>query len=151
MTASAAPALAIAAQARAADGSSPLSAAHETVLTTVSVRGLEVQADIGVNMEEIGRRQPLIIAATLTIRPVRADRLDATIDYREVVGHAEALAAERTELIEQFARRLAEACLRHPAVLEADIQIQKPAALPQGMAGTRVVLKRRTGSLTAPV
>lgn len=38
------------------------------------------------------------------------------------------------------ARRLAEACLDHPAVIEADVLIEKPEALAGGVASARVVV-----------
>jgi dihydroneopterin aldolase len=103
------------------------------------VRDLRVQADIGVNADEIGRRQPLIIHAELRARSVDADELKATFDYRELLRHAETLAAERISLIETFARRLAEACLHDPAIIRAEIRIEKPAALSNGVAGVTVI------------
>ena len=109
--------------------------------TTIVVRDLEVQADIGVNMEEIGRRQPLVIHAELRLRVADADELAATFDYRELVRHAEALATERIALIETYARRLAGRCLEHPQVVRAEIAVDKPWALPTGLAGVRVVIE----------
>jgi dihydroneopterin aldolase len=100
-------------------------------------------ADIGINPDEFGRRQPLAIQAELKVRQVAADRIESTFDYREIVRHAEALAEERIALIETFARRLAEACLQDPSVMMAEIVIDKPAALPNGLAGVRVVLERQ--------
>lgn len=119
-------------------GAPAVPAAH----TTIRVRDLEVLADIGINADELGRRQPLIIHAELRLSAIGEDRIDATFDYREIVGRAEALAAERIALIETFARRLAEACLDDAAVLSVDISIDKPEALPNGLAGVRVSLAR---------
>jgi dihydroneopterin aldolase len=109
--------------------------------TTIVVRGVEVQADIGINAEEIGRRQPLIIHAELRVRAPAADEIESTFDYRTLVQHAEALASRRMSLIETFAHRLARACLDHPAVLGAQIAVDKPAALQNGLAGVRVTLE----------
>ena len=117
--------------------------AEATVLvarTCVRVRDLTVMADIGINPDEFGRRQPLVIQAEIEVREVAADRIESTFDYREVVRRAEALAGERIALIETFARRLAEACLQDPAVTQAEIVVDKPAALSNGLAGVRVVL-----------
>ncbi len=119
-----------------------LAQAPVVTLATVMVRDLTVQADIGCNMDEVGRRQPLILEVKLTVEPPAEDRLGATIDYRDVVRLAEGLAAERIELIETFARRLAAACLEHGAVVEADVTIAKPRALPNALAMTRAVLRR---------
>jgi hypothetical protein len=41
---------------------------------------------------------------------------------------------------------LAEACLLHPAVIEADVLVEKPGALADGVAGARVVLTKVTRS-----
>ena len=109
--------------------------------TTIVVRGVEVQADIGVNAEEIGRRQPLIIHAELRVREPGADELESTFDYRDLVQHAEMLASLRMSLIETFAHRLARVCLEHPAVLRVEIAVDKPAALQNGLAGVRVTLE----------
>ena len=110
--------------------------------TSVLVRGLEVRADIGVNAEEIGRLQPLLIHAELLLRGDEDDDLAATFDYRELVRHAEALARERIALIETFAKRLARQCLEHPAVVRAEITVDKPEALASGLAGARVLLEK---------
>jgi dihydroneopterin aldolase len=110
--------------------------------TSILVRGLEVQADIGVNADEIGRRQPLIIHGELELRGTGSDRLDATFDYCQLVDEAKALANQRIALIETFARRLAHACMDHPAVVRAEITVEKPEALADGLAGTRVLLER---------
>jgi dihydroneopterin aldolase len=109
--------------------------------TTIVVRNVEVQADIGINAEEIGRRQPLIIHAELRVRAPGADEIESTFDYRSLVQHAEALASRRMSLIETFAHRLARICLQHPAVLWVEIAVDKPAALQNGLAGVRVTLE----------
>ena len=116
-------------------------AARRTEQTTICVRDVRVEADIGVNADEIGRRQPLVIHAELRLRSAALDDLAATFDYCELLRHAEALAGERIGLIETYARRLAGRCLDHPAVVRAEICVDKPAALANGIAGVRVVLE----------
>ncbi|HEX7759339.1 MAG TPA: dihydroneopterin aldolase [Caulobacteraceae bacterium] len=106
------------------------------------VRDLSVTADIGVHAHEVGRPQSLIVNVTLRVRPPASDQLAETIDYTDVVSAAQSLANQRIGLIESFAHRLATACLRHPAVEEADVLIEKPGALADGLAGARVVLER---------
>ena len=110
--------------------------------TSVLVRGLELQADIGVNPDEIGRPQPLIVHAEVWLRDVGGDDLDSTFDYRELVRHAEALAAERIALVETFAERLACQCVTHQAVARAEIIVDKPQALASGLAGARAVISK---------
>jgi dihydroneopterin aldolase len=112
------------------------------VCTRVSVRDLPVLADIGIHAHEIGQRQPLIISVTLTVEQVEEDRIEATTDYRLIAGAAEALAETRIALIEVFAQRLASYCLRLPGVRSAEVMIDKPQALPAGMASVTTMLSR---------
>ena len=108
----------------------------------VGIRELTVMADIGVHPHEIGRRQPLVVTAVLWIDPVANDTIDATIDYRDIAAAAETLAAQRIALIETFAHRLAEACLALPTVRRAQVTIDKPQALPSGVASVTTMLDR---------
>lgn len=127
----------IAAEGAAADTSGRVVDALQEVM----VRDIRLAADIGVHAHEIGRRQALVVHARLKVRPVASDQLADTIDYNAIVGCAEALAQERINLIETFARRLASACLRHAGVEEADIVVEKPGALLNGLASAHVVMK----------
>jgi len=116
---------------------------HATVaLSTVTVRDLMLAADIGAYDHEIGREQKLVLTVVLHVDPVENDRLDEAVDYTCIVALARALASERIALIETFALRLAEACLNHATVNEADVLVEKPGALANGVAGARVVLRR---------
>ena len=108
----------------------------------IAVRELAVSADIGVNPEEIGRRQPLIIDAVLSIDGSAADEIGATVDYRAIVRAAEALGGRRTAPIETFAASLAETLLLAPRVRKAAVTVVKPNALSGGVASARVVLRR---------
>ena len=108
----------------------------------VAVCGLEVMADIGVNSDEIGRRQPLVVDVSLSMGRAAADEIGATVDYCEIVRAAEALAGRRTALIETFASSLAETLLRDPRVRKAAVTVAKPHALESGVAKARVSLRR---------
>lgn len=112
----------------------------------VAVRDIRLAADIGVHAHEIGRMQALIVHVGLKIRPMMSDCLADTIDYNAVVAHGSALAGERISLIETFAQRLALSCLEYPNVLEADVVVEKPGALANGRASTRVVMKAAQSS-----
>ncbi|WP_404366893.1 dihydroneopterin aldolase [Sphingomonas sp. MMS24-J45] len=113
-------------------------------MTRVAVRDLNIMADIGINPEEIGRRQPLIVSATMLVDPVEDDAIDATVDYRRVAAAAAELGEQRIALIETFARRLATRCLLLGPVREATVQIDKPRALAAGLASVTVTLTRET-------
>jgi 7,8-dihydroneopterin aldolase/epimerase/oxygenase len=108
----------------------------------VRVHDLIVAARIGAYPHEEGRRQKLRIAVSLDVEPVLTDQLQSTVDYAAVVAHAEALADTHIALIETFARRLAAACLAEAGVLRAEVEVEKPSALANGVASASVILAR---------
>lgn len=108
----------------------------------VRVENIRVAADIGVHPYEVGRRQTLIVAVTVAISPVKCDELSETIDYNLIVTAARELAEQHTALIEIYARRLALACLDHCKVIYADVRVDKPGALANGLASTQLRLSR---------
>ena len=87
---------------------------------SVFVRGLEVEAGIGVYDHEHGRLQRLVIDVTLELEPRPIERLADTIDYETVANAARAIAeAGHVGLVETFAERLARACLEDGRVRRA--------------------------------
>ena len=112
----------------------------------VFVRALQVEAEIGVNADEYGRRQPLIIDVELDlIAPERCEHIGETVNYESVVRHAQTLAASgHVKLIETFAQRLAEAMLTDPHVSAVRVRIEKPQALAAHAeaAGVEITLTR---------
>ena len=119
-------------------------AMHDLICTGcyVTLRDLEVMADIGVYGHEVGILQPLLISVTLTVVEPAGDEIGQTFDYTEIRRHARNLARMRTVLVETFARRLGELCLAQPQVMVADVRIDKPRALSDSVAGARVILRR---------
>lgn len=111
---------------------------------TVFVRGLRVEAGIGVHDHEQGRLQPLIIDVTLELVPAPIERLADTINYETVAHAARAIVAEgHVGLVETFAERLATACLEDVRVRRCTVRIEKPGALEAAAAaGCEVVLAR---------
>ena len=111
---------------------------------SVFVRGLEVQAGIGVYDHEQGRLQTLVIDVTLELEPRPLERLGDTINYETVAEAARAIAAEgHVGLVETFADRLARACLDDRRVMRATVRIEKPGALSAVIApGCEIVLAR---------
>jgi len=107
---------------------------------TVFVRGLVIEADIGVNADEQGRPQPLVvdIEAELGGEPWRG--FSETVDYELLAGHARIIAAAgHIGLVETFAWRLAQACLIEPHVRRVTVRVEKPQALAPAMAGVVIV------------
>jgi dihydroneopterin aldolase len=103
---------------------------------TVFVHGLVLEAEIGVNADEQGQPQPLVvdIEAELTGEPWRG--FSETVNYERLAGHARMIAAAgHIGLVETFAWRLAQACLAEPHVRRVTVRVKKPKALTPAMAG----------------
>ncbi|MFC0632956.1 dihydroneopterin aldolase [Brevundimonas balnearis] len=111
----------------------PVAARREGL--TVFVRGLEVQAGIGVHAHEQGVLQTLILDVTLELGPRPVERLSDTVNYETVAQAAAALVADgHIGLVETFAERLALACLDDPRVRRVTVRVEKPGCLPGAVA-----------------
>jgi dihydroneopterin aldolase len=100
------------------------------LVTKVFVRGLKIDAEIGVYDHELHRRQPLVVDVELDVAAGGWRHLADTVNYERVVQAAQAIAASgHIGLVESFAQRLAEACFDEPRVLRARIRVEKPEAL----------------------
>ena len=97
---------------------------------TVFVKGLRVEAGIGVYDHEHGRLQPLVIDVTLDLGPAEVHGLNDTINYETVAASARRIVAEgHVGLVETFAERLALQCLEDTRVLGVTVRVDKPGAL----------------------
>lgn len=109
----------------------------------VIVRGLTVEAEIGVYDHEHGRRQPLVIEVELELIPGPFEHIADTINYETVVARARELAAAgHLKLVESFAEALARILMRDPRVLAARVRVDKPEALHPATAGVEISLAR---------
>lgn len=109
----------------------------------VYVRGLVVEAEIGVYEHEHGRRQPLVIEAELDVTPGPFEHIGDTINYETIVARArEVAAAGHLKLVETFAEALARALMRDPRVQSVRIRVDKPEALAPAIAGVEIRLVR---------
>jgi len=100
------------------------------VITKVFVRGLKVEANIGVYRHEKGRKQPLVIDVELDVAVSDWSRLSETVNYELIAEKARKVAAEgHRGLVETFAHHLAEACFEEPKVMRARVRVEKPTAL----------------------
>ena len=116
------------------------------LITKVFVRGLEVEAEIGVHGHERGRRQPLVIDVEMDVAAAGSKKLSDTLDYETIADAARRIAQSgHIGLVETFAHRLAEACLAHPNALRARIRVEKPLALAPmaAAAGVEITAVRR--------
>ena len=107
---------------------SPSAARRENL--TVFVKGLRVEAGIGVYDHEHGRLQTLVIDVTHDLGPAEVHGLSDTINYETVAASARRIIAEgHVGLVETFAERLALHCLEDDRVLGVTVRVDKPGAL----------------------
>ena len=117
----------------------PPQPAGRIVMTKIFVTGLKLQAQIGVYRRERGRGQPLVVDVELDVPTAGAEHLVDTVNYESVVAAARGVAAEgHIALVEDFAERLARACLADPRVTRARVRVEKPLALAPDAAGAGV-------------
>ena len=113
--------------------------ASRIVITKVFVRGLKLDAQIGVYAHEKGRTQPLVIDVELDVAVTGWGALSETVNYEIIVAKARAVAAVgHRGLVETFAHHLAEACFEEPRVTRARIRVEKPLAFAPDASGAGV-------------
>ena len=84
--------------------------ASRIVITKVFVRGLQVEAHIGVYKHEKGRTQTLVIDAELDVAVTNWNDLSETVNYEIIAEKARRVADEgHRGLVETFAHHLADA------------------------------------------
>ena len=121
---------------------------NQPPLTRIFVRGLLVQASIGVHPHEHEETQPVIIDIELDMGDMplpEEDRLHETLDYAIIAEKAEEIALEaHVQLVETLAGRIADwALTADPRVQACAVRIAKPQALLKAdAAGVEVVRKR---------
>lgn len=114
-------------------------ATAKVIITKVFVRGLKVDAEVGVYHHERGKTQPLVIDVELDVAAAGAKHLADTLNYETIRNDAKRLAAEgHIELVEVFAERLAQLCLADPRVTRARVRVEKPLALAPDAAAAGV-------------
>jgi dihydroneopterin aldolase len=113
--------------------------ASRIVITKVFVRGLAIDAHIGVYKHEKGRSQRLVIDVELDVAVTDWSVLTETVNYEVIAAKARRVAAEgHRGLVETFAHHLADACFEEPKVTRARIRVEKPAALAPDAAAAGV-------------
>ena len=118
------------------------------VSTRIFVKGLLIQASIGVHPHEHEATQPIIIDVELDMADMKLpkeDRLHETLDYALVADKCEQLAQEaHVQLVETLAERIADwALTTDTRVQSVAVRIAKPQALLKAdTAGVEVVKSR---------
>ena len=111
----------------------------------VFMRGLRLEAEIGVHPHERGRAQPLTVDVEVALSPREVAHIGDTVNYELLRDYARALAARgHVELVETYAQDLARAVLRETGGLEVTVRVEKPEALDGAQAaGVEVRLVRK--------
>lgn len=116
--------------------------------TRIFVRGLLVQASIGVHPHEYEETQPVILDIELNMGDMplpEKDRLNETLDYAVIAEKAEEIALEaHVQLVETLAGRIAEWAISvDPRVVACAVRIAKPQALLKADAAGVEVIRYR--------
>lgn len=117
----------------------------------ISLRDHVVEADIGAFQKERGHKQRLRFNVVVEVRPVTGpldDDVDRILSYDRITeAIAAELAAERLNLLETLAERLAERILAEPAAMRVFVRIEKldigPYALGVEIARSRAEVPLR--------
>jgi 7,8-dihydroneopterin aldolase/epimerase/oxygenase len=115
----------------------------------VFIRGLEMQARLGVHAHEKRAPQRIVVGVELVVEDpwapggVGPDELNRVVDYEKLVNLARSeVAAGHVLLVETLAERLATAALVDPRVRRVRVSIEKPEAFTD-VASVGVVVERR--------
>ena len=119
----------------------------------ISLRDHVVEADIGAFQKERGQKQRLRFNVVVEVRPAPApleDDVDRILSYDRITeAIAAELAAERLNLLETLAERVAERVLAEPQAMRAFIRIEKldigPYALGVEIVRSRAEVPLRAG------
>lgn len=114
-------------------------------LDRISVRDHVVEVDIGAFQAERGTTQRICFNIVVEVRPhdaAQTDDVDAILSYDRVTeAITDELAAERVNLLETLAERVAENILRQPQAMRVFVRIEKLDRGP-GALGVEIVRSR---------
>lgn len=128
----------------------PLEARADPARDRISLRDHVVEAEIGAFQQERGRSQRLRLSIVVEVRPLpdAADDVDRILSYDLLLEAVAAeLAAERLNLLETLAERVAVRVLRAPAAERVFLRIEK---LDLGPFALGVEIERRRAADLAP-
>jgi dihydroneopterin aldolase len=109
------------------------------------VQDIRVEAEIGLYPHEYGRTQPLIVDVELDVAPSGFEDVGDVVNYENILAWTREVAASgHIELVETFAHRVAQACMKDARVIQARVRVRKPEALAPAVAGVEITLKRGT-------
>ena len=93
----------------------------------IELKGIEVPGRHGVEEKERQREQPFLYDLELELLEPGADRIEDTVDYREVVELVSEISASREfRLLEALAAAVADALLERFPLERARVNVRKP-------------------------
>jgi FolB domain-containing protein len=114
----------------------------------ILIEDLLARCILGVSAEERREKQDVVVSialATDVSQAGRSDRFADAVDYRAIKKRVFAMIeSSQYHLVEALAERIAQMCLEHPGVSEAQVTVTKPSALRFARSvGVRIVRRRR--------
>jgi dihydroneopterin aldolase len=92
----------------------------------VELHGLEIAGRHGATPEEHERDQPFLYDLELELAEPPADRIEETVDYREVVEVVREISATERQLLETLAAAVADALVQRFPLERARVRVRKP-------------------------
>jgi 7,8-dihydroneopterin aldolase/epimerase/oxygenase len=96
------------------------------VTVLVELKGLEIPGRHGATPEEHERDQPFLYDLELDFPEPQADRIEETVDYREVVEIVREASREERQLLETLAAAVADALMQRFPIERARVRVRKP-------------------------
>ena len=92
----------------------------------VELEALEIAGRHGATPEEHERDQPFLYDLELEFQEPQADRIEETVDYREVVEVVREASSEERQLLETLAAAVADALMQRFPIERARVRVRKP-------------------------
>jgi dihydroneopterin aldolase len=92
----------------------------------IELQALEIPGRHGATPEEHERDQPFLYDLELELPEPGADRLEETVDYREVVDVVREVSATERQLLETLAAAVADALMERFPLERARVRVRKP-------------------------
>ena len=92
----------------------------------VELKGLEIPGRHGATPEEHEREQPFHYDLELELEEPQADRIEETVDYREVVEVVREVSTTERQLLETLAAAVANALMQRFPLERARVRVRKP-------------------------
>jgi D-erythro-7,8-dihydroneopterin triphosphate epimerase len=102
-------------------------------LARISIKNLRLRTYIGFNLDEQVNQQDVIINACIYYsadNAVDSDNVDDAVNYRTITKQIIALVEDgRFQLLEKLTEDVLSICTKHPSILKAEVEVDKPHAL----------------------